>query len=137
MADAGDVGEVGDVGDRAMKPHWREDGEEPDPRWSLANERTLLAYTRTALALVVAGFVLAGSNRFADVPDWLAVIGLPVILLGLFTSIAGRRRYVDAQRAMRMGEPLPVPLVAMLLPWGLAVIAVGGIVVGVIALATN
>ena len=120
----------------SMRRPWDE-GDEPDPRASLANERTLLAYTRTALALVVAGAPLAGSHRFADVPDWLAAIGVPLIILGLFTTIAGRRRYVETERAMRLGQPLPVPLVAMLLPWGLAAIAVGGIVIAIVALATN
>jgi len=37
------------------QPWWPTDGDEPDPRWTLANERTLLAYERTALGLLVAG----------------------------------------------------------------------------------
>jgi putative membrane protein len=32
-----------------------DDGTEPDPRFTFANERTFLAWSRTALALVVAG----------------------------------------------------------------------------------
>ena len=31
------------------------EGREPDPRFTFANERTFLAWSRTALALVVAG----------------------------------------------------------------------------------
>src|SRR6185312_1745313 len=34
--------------------HWHELGEEPDYRFSLANERTFLAWIRTALALMAA-----------------------------------------------------------------------------------
>ena len=41
------------------------DGQEPDPRFSLANERTFLAWIRTALALAAAaiGLDLALSTR--------------------------------------------------------------------------
>ena len=66
---------------------WPAEGEEPDPRWSLANERTLLAYSRTALALVVAGLAIAGSHRVADLPVWVAVLGLPAIALGAAVAL--------------------------------------------------
>ena len=102
---------------------WPTEGNEPDPRWSLANERTLLAYGRTSLALVVAGLAVAGSYSVADVPVWLSAVGLPVIALGGAVAVAGRQRFLRAQRAMRMGEPLPAPVVASLLPWGVAAVA--------------
>ena len=38
-----------------MKPRWYEEGEEPDYRFTLANERTFLAWLRTALALIAGG----------------------------------------------------------------------------------
>lgn len=33
-------------------PKWRREGRDPDYRFSLANERTFLAWIRTALALL-------------------------------------------------------------------------------------
>jgi putative membrane protein len=67
-------------------------GREPDYRFSLANERTLLAWVRTALALDAAGL---GVVRFAPV------------LLGALAAWSGYRRFVAAGRAIRAGAPLP------------------------------
>lgn len=106
---------------------WPTEGEEPDPRWSLANERTLLAYERTSVGLVVAGLAVAGSHSVADAPAWLAAIGLPLIALGGAVALLGRRRFLRAQHAMRTGAPLPAPRVAALLPWGVAAVAAGGL----------
>jgi putative membrane protein len=116
---------------------WPTSGEEPDPRWSLANERTLLAYSRTALGLVVAGLAIVGSQTAADIPTWLAVLGVPVIALGCVVAVAGRRRFFAAQRAMRLGEPLPLPTIASLLPAGIVVVGTVTIVLAVVALATS
>lgn len=113
---------------------WPTTGDEPDPRWSLANERTLLAYGRTALALVVAGFAVVGSSAVTETPAWLAAIGLPLIGLGGGVALAGRRRFLVAQHAMRTGAPLPAPAVAAFLPWGIAATAALGIVLAVVQL---
>ena len=117
----------------ARQPRWwPTEGDEPDPRWSLANERTFLAYERTALGLVVAGFAVAGSHAFADTPAWLAIIGLPLIILGGAVGLEGRTRFLAAQRAMRAGEPLHAPRTATFLPWGIAVVAAIGLVLAVV-----
>jgi putative membrane protein len=114
-----------------------DDGEEPDPRWSLANERTMLAYERTAIGLVVAGVAIAGSHTVTDAPAWLAAIGLPLIVLGAFVALEGRHRYDSAQRAMRLREPLPPPRATAVLPWGLAAVAAGAFVLAVFNLLTS
>ncbi|WP_106400959.1 YidH family protein [Actinocorallia populi] len=81
--------------------------EEPDYRFSLANERTFLAYVRTALALDAGALAIvqllpdvatSGLRRAAAVA--LAVLGLVIVL-------AGYRRWSLNQRAMRRGQPLP------------------------------
>jgi putative membrane protein len=111
---------------------WPAEGQEPDPRWSLANERTVLAYSRTALGFIVAGLAVAGSRRIADTPWWLAVLGLPLLLMGAAVGLAGSRRFLRTQRAMRTGAPLGAPVLAALLPILIAVIAaVGGILAAV------
>lgn len=56
------------------EPRWRLKGEEPDYRFSLANERTFLAWIRTALGLLAAGLLL---DQFAS------KLGPPVIIEGL------------------------------------------------------
>ena len=105
---------------RMRDPEWWTVGDEPDPRWSLANERTLLAYSRTSLGLVVAGIAVVGSHTAADLPAWFAAVGLPLIATGLVLAVFGRRRFIEAQRAMRLHEPLPPPRAAHLVPWGIA-----------------
>ena len=112
-------------------------GEEPDPRWALANERTLLAYERTALGLLVAGLAVAGSQAVADAPLWFAAMGVPLIVLSAAIGLEGRRRFFTSDRAMRTGEPLPTPPIATILPWGIVVIATVGGLAAVVQLATS
>ena len=50
-------------------------GDEPDPRFSLVNERTALAWMRTALALVAAGIAIISISSLGTVPRWTAVVG--------------------------------------------------------------
>ncbi len=116
---------------------WPTGGDEPDPRWTLANERTLLAYERTALGLVVAGLAVAGSRAVAEAPRWFSAIGLPLIVLGAAVALEGRRRFVSAQRAIRAGEPLDAPAVAAFLPWGIAAVATVGAVAALVELAAS
>lgn len=104
---------------------------EPDYRFTLANERTFLAWIRTALAL------LAGSVAVAQlVPDLGIAEGrqllaalLAIISVGVVAGSALRWR--ASQRAMRRDLPLP----STLMPWLLAlgVVAVGLVVIGLIA----
>lgn len=110
------------------------EGREPDPRWSLANERTLLAYQRTALGLAVAGLAIAGSHSVSDAPAGLAAVGLPLIALSVAFAIAGRHRFITAQQAMRTGAPLPAATAATTLPWALAAVAALAFVVATIQL---
>jgi putative membrane protein len=116
---------------------WPTAGEEPDPRWSLANERTLLAYERTALGLLVAGLAATGSRAVAETPLWLAAVGLPLIVVSAAVGLEGRRRYLSAQRAMRTGEPLSAPRVAAFLPWSIAAVAAAGLVASAIQLVSS
>lgn len=116
---------------------WRSDGEEPDPRWALANERTLLAYERTALGLLVAGLGVVGSRAAVEAPLWLSAMGIPLIVLAAAVGLEGRRRFLRVQRAVRAGEPLPAPVVATFLPWGIAVVALAAAVAGGVQLGAS
>ena len=113
---------------------WPSEGDEPDPRWSLANERTLLAYQRTALGLVVAGFAVAGSHAVTDTPAVLAALGLPLIALGAGAAVTGRTRYLATQRALRTGQSITAPRGAVLLPWGISTVAIVGLIAAAVGL---
>jgi len=113
---------------------WPQEGEEPDPRWSLANERTLLAHLRTSLAFLVAGLAVAGSYSVTDAPAWLAMLGLPLILLGTVLGATSHHRFLAVQRAMRTGQALPPPSLTRYLPWAVVGIGTASLVVGLIQL---
>jgi putative membrane protein len=91
-----------------------DDGTEPDPRFTFANERTFLAWSRTALALVVAGLgIVQLLPPFPRVPVGRHLIGLPLIALGAVLAVTAYAEWVRSQRAMRRGDPLP----RSVLPW--------------------
>jgi putative membrane protein len=92
-------------------------GTEPDPRFTFANERTFLAWSRTALALVVAGLgVVQLLPPFPGVPAGRHLLGVPLIALGAVLAIAAYVEWVRNQHALRRGDPLPVSI----MPWILA-----------------
>jgi putative membrane protein len=100
------------------------DRREPDYRFSLANERTLLAWVRTALALDVAGL---GVVRFAPAlgfPGGRELVGGVLVLLGAVTAWSGYRRFLATDRAMRAGEPIAAPAAPRGLAAALAAISV-------------
>jgi len=83
------------------------DGTEPDARFTLANERTFLAWSRTSLALVVAGLGIAQLlPPFANVPWGRSIIATPLILLGAAVSALSYLEWRGNQRALRRGAPL-------------------------------
>jgi putative membrane protein len=89
-------------------------GTEPDPRFTFANERTFLAWSRTALALVVAGLgVVQLLPPFPGVPFGRHLLGVPLIALGAVVAAVAYAEWVRSQRALRRGEPLP----RSVMPW--------------------
>jgi putative membrane protein len=89
------------------RPRWVYDaGEEPDPRFSLANERTFLAWVRTALAMLAGGVALetlqVPGETGLRVP---VVVGL--VVAGAVLLVLSLVRWARVERAMRLREPLP------------------------------
>lgn len=85
-----------------------------DYRYLLANERTFLAYVRTALALQVAGLgILEFLTRG---PEPLRIgFGMAVVLVGSAVGLAGWWRWRSADRAIRAGADLAEPAIGPLL----------------------
>lgn len=97
------------------------DGTEPDPRFSLANERTFLAWIRTALALMAAGVALVAFELPLDAIATL--VGACVLVgLGVLASAAGWAGWTRNERALRHQQPLPGPPAAMLVTVGVALV---------------
>ena len=96
---------------RALLP----EGSEPDPRFTLANERTFLAWTRTSLAFFAGGIALE-AFPLPKVSDTVqSAIAVLVIAVGLLISLGAALRWVKVERAMRTSQPLPVPAIVPLL----------------------
>ena len=109
-----------------------DEGTEPDPRFTFANERTFLAWSRTALALVVAGLgVVQLLPPFPGVPWGRHVLGVPLIVFGAIVAVAAYSEWVKSQRALRLGRPLPRSVMPRLLT---AVITVIGVIAAVVVL---
>lgn len=90
-------------------------GEEPDPRFTLANERTFLAWIRTSLALLAGGIAIEAFT--ADLFPVPVRTGLAVLLLllGMLLSAGSAARWLRVERSMRNKAPLPLPLIVPLL----------------------
>ena len=88
-------------------------GQEPDYRFSLANERTFLAWMRTALALVAAA-VLFHQFAVRIEPRWVVTtMSFGVAAIATMLAAGGYGHWRGNQIAMRQGRPLPrSPLIA-------------------------
>lgn len=78
-----------------------------DVRFSYANERTFLAWNRTALALITAGLAITQLLPPFDVPGGRRLIGLPLIALGVVLALDSLRQWRINEQAMRRRQPLP------------------------------
>jgi putative membrane protein len=105
---------------------------EPDPRFTLANQRTFLAWSRTSLALIAAGLGIAQLlPPFKGIPWGRRAIGVPLIVLGAVMAIAAYREWTRNQAALRRGQPLPRSVLPLTLG---AAITIAGAAAAVILL---
>ncbi|MCA4132141.1 DUF202 domain-containing protein [Arthrobacter sp. M4] len=105
------------------EPAWRQQGKTPDYRFSLANERTFLAWIRTSLALL-AGAVAIDQLAPNIAPQPVRIV-LCVILSLIGASLAGLsyRRWGQMEAAMRRDEALPFSRVMLFMTIVVAVAA--------------
>ena len=101
----------------------------PDYRFTLANERTLLAWLRTALAVVAGGVAVATYAPDLGIPGGSGVVALGLVLIGLCTAVGGHRRWRANEEAIRADRPLPRSPALGILAGAVAIVVV---VVGVL-----
>lgn len=82
------------------------EGQEPDPRFSLANERTFLAWIRTSLALLAAAVALLAFDLPMRPALQLTGAGL-FTLAALSGSVWAFWSWMTTERALRLSLPLP------------------------------
>lgn len=97
---------------------------EPDARFTFANERTFLAWHRTALALVIAGLAIVQLlPPFKGVPFGRHLLALPLIVLGGLLSVGSYVEWTRHQRALRQGMPLGTSVLPKLLAIAITLLA--------------
>lgn len=111
-------------------PRWAQQGEDPDYRFSLANERTFLAWIRTALALLAGAVALRQLVPTFRMPGVRTSISLLLAGLGLAIAVTAYRHWAACESAMRRKQTLPPSPLMPWLAWVLALVAV--IVVGAV-----
>ena len=103
-----------------------DEGAEPDVRFTLANERTFLAWIRTGLALIAAGVALEALGLPLN-PGLRLAASVVLLLLGITVSALAYVEWARTERALRHSAPLPSSPV-------LVVLAAGATLTGVLVL---
>lgn len=105
---------------RRFPPWVFREGSEPDPRFSLANERTFLAWIRTAVALFAAGVALEAIAL--PVTGWLrGTAAVAFVALGLLAAAQAWLGWAMTERALRRATPLGGPSVSLVITIGVVV----------------
>lgn len=113
-------------------PNWinrrLSNGTDPDPRFSLANERTFLAWIRSALGLIALGVAVATFVSTQKTQGFSLLLAAVLVLLGGLLAAGSWWRWLSVERAMRDGQGVPPSTLAPFLAIAIGVIAVLAIV---------
>lgn len=82
-------------------PSWRDQGEAPDYRFSLANERTYLAWIRTSLASLAGAIAIDQLTPDLASPLVRVLISSFLCLCAALLAVFAYRRWADNEKAMR------------------------------------
>jgi len=102
----------------------RDVGTTPDYRFSLANERTFLAWIRTGLALIGGGLAVDGFLPPLHVPHLRETLAIVLMALGAVIALRAVDHWTRCERAIRLGQPLPASRFPAILAVAVAVGAV-------------
>ncbi|MGE5133463.1 MAG: YidH family protein [Gemmatimonadota bacterium] len=136
----GATGQAGDGGG-ALRGWWlpprtiREAGHDPDARFSMANERTFLAWVRTSLALLAGGVAVIQLVPSFSVPGGRHILGVALIVLSIIVAVSSYRHWALSEQAMRLGRPLPPSPLPRILGAGVSVVALAALVIVLVSIA--
>lgn len=102
-------------------------GEDPDPRFTFSNERTLLAWIRTGLALSAAGIAIGTFVQEFSRPLRVS-LAASLLLAASVSCLGGFVRWVRSEQALRTKRPLPSPLLAAGLAFAIGLVGVVSLV---------
>jgi putative membrane protein len=101
---------------------------EPDARFTYANERTFLAWNRTALALIATGVAATQLLPEFHVSHGREILGVPLIALGALVAITSFLQWRANEQAMRERRPLPSSPMMAVLSIGIGIVSVIAVV---------
>ena len=102
----------------------------PDPRFTLANERTFLAWNRTALALIGGGLAV---EQFLDTGTTARLaLAIPLILLGALIAATSYSRWRANEAAMERGESLQPSRMPILIAGCFALLSLGALILALV-----
>jgi len=123
---------VGENDDTRSEPPDGTQGVEPDYRFTLANERTFLAWERTALGLLAASVAVVQLVPELSIAGARHVLGAVLALLAILTAGMGILRWEQVDRAIRRDLPLPRHPTPVYL--GIGLVVVGLFTLGLVAI---
>lgn len=95
-------------------------GEDPDARFSMANERTFLAWIRTSMALLAVGIAIEALAMDID-PVLRFIAAVIFIALSLLSAVNSWLTWRRTERAIRSGAALSGPSVGLLIVVGVVI----------------
>jgi putative membrane protein len=108
-------------------------GHDPDYRFSLANERTFLAWIRTALALLAGGVAAVQLVPAFKFHGGRLILGVTLVVLAVMVAAGSYHRWMANERAMRLSQSLQPSLVPRLLAGGLTLVALLALVLVIVS----
>lgn len=109
---------------RDWRPRALREGNEPDARFTLANERTFLAWIRTAIGLIAAAVALETFGGDVVGSGVRTVVACVLLVFAAVLVVAALVRWVGVEAAMRTDRPLPTPWASLMLAGMLASAAI-------------